>query len=433
MTPANYPTLDKAFLWHPFTPMRQWCAPDHEPMMLTKGEGCYLWDQHGNKYLDGNSSIWTNIHGHNHPRINEAIKAQLDRVAHTSFLGFTHTPAIELAKELVFLFPGDSLSKVFYSDNGSTAIEAAVRMALQYWQQNGKPERNRILAFDAAYHGDTLGAASLGGLPVFKGSGNDFGYTVDRVKDMHGLSALPGDVVSGLAAVIIEPLIQGAAGMRVWPHGMLKQLETWCRERDIFLILDEVMTGFGRTGRMFACQQEEVIPDFLCVAKGLTGGYLPLAATLTTRRVYDGFLGEVSEGRTFYYGHSYTGSQLGCAAALASLRIFQEEGTLNQLPAKIEKFTALLETLKENPHVLEIRQRGMIAGIEIARRREPQEEYPPGDLMGAKVCLAARKHGLLTRPVVNTLVLMPPLCVRDEELSLMVEALRHAILEVCGD
>lgn len=432
MTPANYPTLDKAFLWHPFTPMRQWCAPEHEPMMLTKGEGCYLWDQHGNKYLDGNSSIWTNIHGHQHPRITEAIKAQLDRVAHTSFLGFTHEPAIELAKELVFLFPRDTLGKVFYSDNGSTAIEAAVRMALQYWQQNGKPERNRILGFDAAYHGDTLGAASLGGLPIFKGSGNDFGYTVNRVKDMQGLATLSEEVLGSLAAVIIEPLIQGAAGMRVWPHGMLKKLETWCRERDIFLILDEVMTGFGRTGTMFACQQEDVIPDFLCVAKGLTGGYLPLAATLTTQRVYQGFLGEVSEGRTFYYGHSYTGSQLGCAAALASLRIFHEEQTLTRLPAKVTHLTALLEGLKENPHVLEIRQRGMIAGIEIAHSREPREDYPAGDLMGAKVCLAARKHGLLTRPVVNTLVLMPPLCASEDELAQMVEALRRAIEEVCG-
>ena len=401
-------------------------------MMLIKGEGCYLWDQQGNKLLDGNSSIWTNIHGHGHPKINAAIKAQLDQVAHTSFLGFTHTPAIELAKELVFLFPRDTLTKVFYSDNGSTAIEAAVRMALQYWQQNGKPERNRILAFDAAYHGDTLGAASLGGLPVFKGSGNDFGYTVDRVKDMQSLSTLPDGIIGSLAAVIIEPLMQGAAGMRVWPPGMLKQLETWCRERDIFLILDEVMTGFGRTGKMFACEHEGVTPDFLCVAKGLTGGYLPLAATLTTRRVYDGFLGEVSEGRTFYYGHSYTGSQLGCAAALASLKIFRDEGVLGKLPGKVAQFTALLDTLKENSHVLEIRQRGMIAGIEIARSREPREEYPAADLMGAKVCFAARKHGLLTRPVVNTIVLMPPLCASEAEMAQMVEAVKRGIKDVCG-
>lgn len=432
MTPANYPTLDKLFLWHPFTPMRQWCAEDHEPMLLARGEGCWLWDQLGDKYLDGNSSIWTNIHGHNHPVITGAIKAQLDRVAHTSFLGFTHQPAIDLAKELTFLFPRDTLTKVFYSDNGSTAIEAAVRMALQFWPQNGRPGRDVIVAFDAAYHGDTLGAASLGGIAAFKGSANDFGYGVQRVHDMEALMRLDPEVLDRVAAVIIEPLIQGAAGMRLWPQGMLKRLETWCRERDTFLILDEVMTGFGRTGKMFACEHEEVTPDFLCIAKGLTGGYLPLAATLTTERVYGGFLGELSEGRTLYYGHSYTGSQLGCAAALGSLRVFREERTLESLPAKVAKFSALLEALKETPHVLEVRQCGLIAGIEVVRSQAPREDYPAADLIGAKICLAARKHGLLTRPIVNTIVLMPPLCVNEAELTQMVNAVQLGIAEVCG-
>lgn len=433
MTPANHPVLDKAFVWHPFTPMRQWCAPEHEPMMLTRGEGCWLWDQHGNRYLDGNSSIWTNIHGHNHPRINEAIRAQLDRVAHTSFLGFTHEPGIELARELVALFPRDTLTKVFYSDNGSTAIESAVRMALQFWQQNGRTERDVILAFDAAYHGDTLGAASLGGIAAFKGSANHFGYDVRRVADMGALFQLDAPTLDRIAAVIIEPLIQGAAGMRLWPRGMLKQLETWCRERDIFLILDEVMTGFGRTGKMFACEHEGVVPDFLCIAKGLTGGYMPLAATLTTQRVYDGFLGEVSEGRTLYYGHSYTGSQLGCAAALASLGVFREAWTLEKLPAKVAYFGALLDGLRAHPRVIEVRQCGLIAGIEIVKCREPREDYPAFGLTGAKVCFAARKHGLLTRPIVDTVVLMPPLCICDGEMTQMVEAVRLGIEEVCGE
>lgn len=429
MSPVDLSAFEKEHVWHPFTPMRQWCAPEHEPLMLMRGEGCWLWDQNGNRYLDGNSSIWTNIHGHNHPRINGAIKAQLDRVAHTSFLGFTHPPAIELAKALAELFPRDTLSKVFYSDNGSTAIESAVRMALQFWRQNGQPERHVILAFDAAYHGDTLGAASLGGIPMFKGSANDFGYAVQRVPDAGALLQLDAAAVKRIAAVTIEPLIQGAAGMRLWPAGMLKQIESWCRERDIFLILDEVMTGFGRTGKMFAFEHEDVMPDFLCLAKGLTGGYLPLAATLTTRRVFEGFLGEVSEGRTFFYGHSYTGSQLGCAAALASLEVFREERVLEQLPAKVDQFSQLLDRLRRNAHVLEVRQCGLVAGIEIGRNREA---CPPGELMGAKVCLAARKHGLLTRPIVNTVVLMPPLCVSEDELERMVEALLAAIQEVCG-
>jgi adenosylmethionine-8-amino-7-oxononanoate aminotransferase len=422
--------VEKQFIWHPFTPMRQWCAPEHDPLLLTRGEGCWLWDQHANRYLDGNSSIWTNIHGHNHPIITQAIKAQVDRVSHTSFLGFTHQPAIELAQELVALFPENTLTKVFYSDDGSTAVESAVRMALQYWQQNGKPERDVIVAFDAAYHGDTLGAASLGGIAAFKGSANHFGYRVERVSGLANLAQLDGAVQQRAAAVIIEPLIQGAAGMRLWPAGMLKELEMWCRQRDIFLILDEVMTGFGRTGKMFACQHEEVTPDFLCLAKGLTGGFLPLAATLTTQRVFDGFLGDSTEGRTFCYGHSYTASQLGCAAALASLAIFKDEEVLQGLEAKIALFSALLEDLRPLAHVLEVRQCGLIAGIEIGRRKEPREEYGAADLMGAKVCLAARKHGLLTRPILSTIVLMPPLCVSPPELTQMVAAVRSAIEEV---
>jgi adenosylmethionine---8-amino-7-oxononanoate aminotransferase len=399
--------------------MRDWCAPEHEPMMLVAGSGCWLYDQHGNKYLDGNASIWTNIHGHSHPKINAAIKAQLDRVAHTSFLGFSHPPAALLAEKLVGLFPSDTLSKVFYSDNGSTAIEAAVRMALQYWKQNGHPERDVILTFDQAYHGDTLGAASLGGIPLFKGSANHFGYAVERIQNLDALGGLDGAIIKRIAAVVIEPLMQGAAGMRLWPNGMLKQLRAWCDEHDIFLILDEVMTGFGRTGKMFACENEGVTPDFIALAKGLTGGYLPLAATLTTQRVFDGFLGDPSEGRTFFYGHSYTGNQLGCAAALASLDLFREDRLLETLPSKVAKLTTLLEPLTRHPRVKEVRQCGMMAGVEI------KSDTP----IGAKVCLAARKHGLLTRPIVNTIVLMPPLCVTDEEMTFMINALTHAIDE----
>ena len=391
--------------------MRQWCAEEHTPLMLVEGHGCTLRDQFGSEYLDGNASIWTNAHGHNHPAINAAITEQLGKVAHTSFLGFTHEPAIRLAKELVDLVPSGRLTRAFFTDNGSTAIESAVRMALQFWKQNGRPQRNTLVAFDRAYHGDTLGAASLGGIPLFKGSGNDFGYRVVTVSSVEELAALDADPI---AAVIIEPLIQGAAGMRLWPKGMLKALDAWRQAHDVFLILDEVMTGFGRTGSMFACEHEDVVPDFLCLAKGLTGGYLPLAVTLTSERVFEGFLGEPHEGRTFFYGHSYAGSQLGCAAALASLRVFREDRVLEQLPAKITRLGELMASLPG------YRQCGMIAAMTVDS---------PDLTLGAKICLAARKHGLLTRPIGNTLVLMPPLCVTLDEIERMVAALRAALAE----
>ncbi len=412
---SDLTSLDQQHLWHPFTPMRQWCAPDHTPLMLVAGQGCTLRDQFGNEYLDGNASIWTNAHGHTHPVINAAIIEQLGKVAHTSFLGFTNEPAIRLAKELVDLLPGGKITRAFFTDNGSTAIESAVRMALQYWKQNGRPQRDTLIAFDRAYHGDTLGAASLGGIPLFKGSGNDFGYRVITVSSLDALDSLTLDDRHRIAAIVIEPLIQGAAGMRLWPQGMLKKLDTWCAEQDVFLILDEVMTGFGRTGKMFASEHEDVVPDFLCLAKGLTGGYLPLAVTLTSERVFDGFLGEPHEGRTFFYGHSFAGSQLGCAAALASLRVFRDEQVLEQLPAKIARFGELMADLPA------FRQCGMIAAMTIDS---------PDLSLGSKVCLAARKHGLLTRPIGNTLVLMPPLCVTLAEIDRMVTALRAALNEV---
>jgi len=419
-SPSDLSTTDKKHLWHPFTPMEPWCAEDHEPLSLVSGKGCILRDQKGREYLDGNSSIWTNIHGHSHPTIHSAIAEQLGRVAHTSFLGFTHPPAIQLASELVALFPGEKLTRVFYSDDGSTAVEVAVRMTLQFWQQTGHPERNVIAAFDRAYHGDTLGAASLGGIPLFHHAATQIGHTVIRVADIEALLKLSDSDISRIAAVIIEPLIQGAAGMRLWPSGMLSALQDWCRQHDVFLILDEVMTAFGRTGKMFACEHESVTPDFIALAKGLTGGYLPLAATLTTERVFKAFL---SAANTFYYGHSYCGNQLGCAAALASLRVFREEKVIEGLSAKIQRFSKLLSALRAMPQVREVRQCGMIAGIEITN--------PGTELLGSKICLAARKQGLLTRPILDTLVLMPPLCVTDAELEQMTTAIRLAIEEVC--
>ena len=416
MTPAALAELEKRHSWHPFTPMQAWTAEEHEPVLIESASGCVLRDQQGREYLDGNASIWTNIHGHNHPVINAAIIEQLGKVAHTSFLGFSHSPAALLAKELVDLLPGGKMERVFFSDDGSTAIECAVRMALQFWRQNGRPERDTIVAFDRAYHGDTLGAASLGGIPTFKGSANQFGYRVLRVQSLDELRELSPE---RLAAVIIEPLIQGVANMRLWPTGMLSELNAWCGQKDVFLILDEVMTGFGRTGKMFACQHEDVVPDFLCLAKGLTGGYLPLAATLTTKRVFDGFHGPEN---TFYYGHSYTANPLGCAAALASLRVFRDEAVLEHLQPKIALLAELLAELQNQPQVIATRQLGLIAGIDV--------EGPAGT--GAAICLAAREHGLLTRPIQNTLVLMPPLCVTETELRQMVSAIQNAIQAIAA-
>ncbi len=411
--------LDKKHLWHPFTQMEHWCAPEHEPLIITSGQGALLWDSEGKVYLDGNSSIWTNIHGHRHPHIDEGIKKQLGKLAHCSALGLTNEPAILLAEKLTSLFPNQTLTRVFFSDNGSTAIECACKMAIQFRQLNGEPGRNRFLSFDNAYHGDTAGAGSLGGIGSFTGRFSGTGFDALLLPDWEALTKLTPAEIKRITAVCIEPIIQGAAGMRPWPIGMLAALRQWCDKNKVLLILDEVMTGFGRTGKMFAFEHELVIPDFLCLAKGLTGGYLPLAATLTTDRIFSAFLGGYEE--TFFYGHSYCANPLGCAAALANLEVFEHENVLDGLPGKIEFFqTALQENLGDLETVLEIRQRGLIAGIEIG----PCDWH---DLTGAKICLAARKHGLLTRPVRDTLVLMPPLCVTTDEINQMTVALRLAI------
>jgi adenosylmethionine-8-amino-7-oxononanoate aminotransferase len=422
--------LDKTHLWHPFTPMQDWCALDHDPLILVRGEGAILEDSEGRRYLDGNSSIWTNIHGHAHPKINKALHEQLGQVSHVSFLGTTNAPAIELATALAGLFPSGALPRVFLSDDGSTAIEAAMKMAVQFWQLSGRPERSGFIAFDNAYHGDTLGAASLGGISTFHKKIAGHAFPVSRISDPDELDSHPGFLKGDVAAVVIEPLIQGAAGMRTWPPGLLKVLRAKCDSAGVFLILDEVMTGFGRTGTMFACEQEGVIPDFLCLAKGLTGGYIPLAATLTTERVFEAFLGRVEEMKTFYYGHSYSGNPLGCAAALASLKVFKEENVLENLQPKISLLSDLLEGLKNEAHVHEIRQCGFIAGIEV--RHKNGEAFPWADRVGAQICHAARKHGLLTRPVLDTIVFMPPLCTTADQLQNGIEAIRLGMREVLG-
>lgn len=423
---------DKAHLWHPFTQMLDWCKPEHEPLVLIKGHGALLRDSTGRDYIDGNSSIWTNLHGHNHPKINAAIREQLDRVSHTSFLGFTNPPAIQLAEELLALANTQNekhhnhYSRVFYSDNGSTAIEVALKIAVQFWQLSGHPQRRGFVAFSNAYHGDTMGASSLGGVKIFHERFSAWQFPVTHVESIDQLHSLPSP--QNVAAVVIEPLIQGAAGMRLWPKGMLADLRHWCDQTGTLLITDEVMTAFGRTGKMFASEQESVFPDLIAFAKGLTGGYMPLAATLTTERIFNAFLGGTD--KTLYYGHTYTGHQLGCAAALANLAIFREENVLEQLQGKIELLRILLQKLEALPHVSEVRQCGFMAGIDL--KKNGTVPFPPEQLTGARVCMAARKHGLLTRPVRDTLVLMPPYCITEAQLAQAVEALEKGINEICG-
>lgn len=410
--------LDRRHCWHPFTDQRAWCDPAFEPLVLVRGSGVWLWDSERRRYFDGNSSIWTNIHGHAHPSINAALKRQLDDVAHTSYLGFANPRASELAERLCAFFPEKTLSRVFFSDDGSTAVECAVKMALQYRMQSGEPLRNRLVAFADAYHGDTMGAASLGGVNLFFERFRKFGMPVTFVRNVEEVATLDANEI---AALIIEPLVQGVNQMHGWPAGMLRELRQWCDSTGVHLILDEVMTGFGRTGTMFACQQEQVIPDFLCLAKGLTGGYMPLAATLTTDAIYRAFEGS---GNVFYYGHSYTANPLGCAAALASLDLFSQEHVMEQLPEKIRAFSDRLRQLFPQ-HRLRIC--GLIAGIEL--RTKNGAAFDPAEHMGAKVCFAARRHGLLTRPIRDTVVLMPPLCSSVDELNFAVDALKAAVDE----
>ena len=411
---------DKAHCWHPFTRQSAWCDPAHEPIMIVRAEGVWLWDEKGNRYLDGNSSIWTNIHGHCRPEIAEAIAKQAATLDHSSYLGLGHPLASELAEKLVSYFPPQTLERVFFSDNGSTAVEAALKMSLQSRMQTGEGNRTRFIAFDNAYHGDTLGAASLGGVNRFFSRFRNLGFETQFISSLETLSSVDPTTVT---AVVIEPLIQGVNEMRPWPTGMLADLRDWTQKHGIHLILDEVMTGFGRTGTMFACQQENVIPDFLCLAKGLTGGTVPLAATLTTAEVYNTFLGAAENA--FYYGHSYTANPIGCAAALASLKIFETDKVLEGLPAKIAHLSASLEKLRAATNdIITIRQCGLIAGI----------EFQAG--LGEKIILAARDHGLITRNILDTVVFMPPLSVTTEEIDFAVTALgvrRHVAAFPIGD
>ncbi len=418
---------DLQHCWHPFTPGTLW-GQESEMIFIESGEGVWLTDSLGRRYLDGNSSIWVNIHGHAHPRLLKALQDQAQKICHSSYLGFSHGLASDLAARLCSYFPDGTLSRVFFSDDGSTALETALKMAFQSCVQSPEKEnRRRFLAFSNCYHGDTMGAASLGGVGTFFEKFKGFGMEVGHVSGMAELHALSEEESSTIAAIVIEPIIQGVNRMTPWPKGMLRELRDYCTQRGIYLICDEVMTGFGRTGTLFASMQEEVIPDFLCCAKGLTGGYSPLAACITTEEVYERFLAPYEENKTFYYGHSFTAHPLGCALAMANLDIFEEERTLEKLPAKIELIAQLAAKLeRENPHVSATRQAGMVLGIDIVRA--DGTPYLQGARAGEKACVAMRAHGMLTRPVTqDTVVFMPPLSITEEEIRFGFVALDKGI------
>jgi adenosylmethionine---8-amino-7-oxononanoate aminotransferase len=426
---AELAALDHRHLWHPFTQQRGW--ESEPPLVIDRAEGTTLYDVEGNAYIDGISSLWCNVHGHRHHLIDAAIRLQLEHVAHSTMLGLTHRPAIELARRLVAIAPGADgpephrLTRVFFSDNGSTAAEVALKMAFQWWRQRGETQRTGFVCLRDAYHGDTLGSVSVGGIDMFHSLYRPLLFDAWQAEpgSAEHMEALLTEHGPQIGAVIVEPLVQGAAGMLVHPEGYLRAVRELCDRHGTLLICDEVATGFGRTGRMFACEHEHVTPDLLCVAKGLTGGYLPLAATLTTERVYRGFLGEHAEFRTFFHGHTYTGNPLACAAALATLDVFEQERTIDRLQVKIDLLGRWLDRyVAPLASVTEVRRRGFMVGIELGG-------FPASERMGHRVTLAARRRGAIVRPLGDVVVLMPPLAISEADLRRLVETTADAIAE----
>jgi adenosylmethionine-8-amino-7-oxononanoate aminotransferase len=425
--------------------MADWEKDD--PIIIERGEGNYLFDTEGRKYFDGVSSLWVNLFGHRRKEIDDAIRSQLDRVAHSTFLGLSHPPAIELAEKLLAVAP-PGLSRVFYSDNGSTAMEIAIKMAFQYWRQREGEggARQEFLALSEAYHGDTIGSVSAGGIDLFHKIFRPLLFSTRRIPAPHcyrcpyGLARpscglfcaerMEAEIRARkdmLAAAIVEPLVQGAAGMLLMPEGYLARLRAVTRECGILLICDEVATGFGRTGTMFACEQEGVAPDILAVAKGMTGGYLPLAATLATGEIYRAFLGRYEEFKTFFHGHSYTANPLGCAAAIATLSIFEQEEVLPRVSRLSETMARGLAELSGHRNVGEIRRKGLMAGIEIVADRGTRERFPPGVKIGQRVVRKARERGVILRPLGDVIVLMPPLSSSEPEIESLVRSAAWAI------
>jgi adenosylmethionine-8-amino-7-oxononanoate aminotransferase len=441
---------DKRYVWHPFTQMRDW--ERDEQIVITRGEGSWIIDSDGNRYLDGVAAIWTNVHGHCRREINDAIKRQVDRLEHSTLLGLAGEQPAILAKRLIDIAPV-GLSRVFYSDNGSTAVEIGVKMAFQYWIHRQRPEKNRFISFKNAYHGDTIGAVSVGGIDLFHEvfrpllfptiqAPSPYCYRCElsparcsercQGECLQALEALLVAHGHETAGLVIEPLVQGAGGMIVQPAGYLRRVRELCDRHEVLLIADEVAVGFGRTGTMFACQHEGVTPDIMALSKGITAGYLPLAATLTTEEVYDAFLGDYREMKTFFHGHTFTGNPIACAAANASLDLFVSDDLLGTLPEKTAYLQARLQGMLELEHVGDVRCCGMVGGIELVRDRESREAYPWEERVGMNVCLEARKRGLFLRPLGNIIVVFPPLAITMDELASLLDGIEQSISAVTG-
>jgi adenosylmethionine---8-amino-7-oxononanoate aminotransferase len=478
--------LDHRYLWHPFTQMRDWLK--REPIVIAEGNGAVLKDAHGRKYLDANASIWTNLHGHNHPRLNAAIQRQLKKVAHSSALGLANEPASLLAEVLVKAANSPAprlkprLSKVFFSDDGSTAMEVALKLSYEFARRSGRAQKPRFLSLDGAYHGDTVGAVALGHIDLFHQAYAGLLFKTDKVMapycyrcpfnrakpdradardyrqcDWECLGKVEQKFAAqkkkgtSYAAFVFEPLMQGAAGMIPQPAGWLRRAAEIARAHNTLLIADEVMTGFGRTGvssptldarrstpdaprrsRLFACHREAVQPDFLVLAKGLTGGYLPMAATLTTQEVFDAFLGEYEEFKTFFHGHSFTANQLGAAAGLASLGLLHSPASVRARCQLEQTLHDELQALWRYPAVGDIRQVGLVVGIELVKDWHTREPFDLRQCVGIRVCEAMARRGVLTRPVGNVIVLMPPYCTTPAQMRQMVTALGEGIARATG-
>ena len=438
--------LDKKYIWHPFTQMKDWLKED--PLIIKEARGSFLRDVNGNDFIDGVSSLWVNVHGHQKKEVDQGIKAQLNKVSHSTLLGLANVPAIELAERIVKLLPR-SLSKVFYSDNGSTSVEVALKMAFQYWQHKGKKKKTKFVYLDNSYHGDTIGSVSVGGVDLFHRVfhpllfrsfkiDSPFCYRCPKLKiypscKLACLEKLENTLKNHnneIAALIVEPLVQAAGGMIVWQKGVLSRMRSLCNKYNVLLIADEVAVGFGRTGKMFACEHEKVTPDIICLSKGLTAGYLPLAMTVAKEDIYNAFLADYKDMKTFFHGHSYTGNPLACAAALASLDVFKKEKTVANLQLKVRFLQKELKYYNKLEHVGDVRQKGLIVGIELVKNKDSKEPYPWQDKMGIKVTQNLRKRGIILRPLGNCIVIMPPLSISTQELKYLLDQTYEAIKKI---
>jgi adenosylmethionine-8-amino-7-oxononanoate aminotransferase len=450
-SPAELKAADAAHYWHAFTQMAE-----YEPLVISRAEGCRLIDIDGREYLDGAASMWCNVHGHNHPYISAAIREQLERVAHCSSLGMGCDTTVKLAQRLAELAPGD-LSRVFFSSDGSSAVEVALKMAFQYWRQcaDPRPEKTKFIALGEAYHGDTIGAASVGGIPRFHALFEPLLFDVIRApipkpaagksirnpqSEIRNLQDQLNEVESLLnahhhetAAFVLEPLVQCAAGMVMHPPGYLRGVRELTQHYDVLLVADEIAVGMGRLGTLIACEQEDVVPDFLCLGKGLTSGYLPLAATITNDRIFGAFLGDPLSGRTLHHGHTYSGNPLASAAALATLELFDMERTLENLQPKVERLGEHLRTLSQHPNVATTRQRGLIGALELTRQKSSGAPYSPAQCRGWRVCRESLRRGVWLRPLGDVLYVMPPLAISLAELDHIMETLSASIDSVTNE